>query len=167
MRPDSTCTALRVALLFAALAAASACGAGPEAPPPPPALGDEKIRESLFEAWVDEVPEETGAGEPIRWHFLRNEPTELAIVERQMDGEKATVLVDVTTRSAPHARSPKALSGRLRLHYELKTEVFLRKWRIVDVDNLSMKYRDEPKSDDGDGPPEPPPPPKEPRTGSS
>ena len=176
MRFNLTCNALRAGLLFAAFAAASACAAGPEAPAPSrdarPALGDEKIRESIFDAWVEEVPEEKGAAKSITWHFRPDEPTEVAIVEQQMDGDKATVVVDVTARSAPRARSPKVLSGRLRLHYELQTELFLRKWRIVDVDNLSMKYREEPKPDsapdDGDGPPEPPPPPpNEPRTESS
>lgn len=165
MRPNATRTALGSALLLAALAAASACDAGPEVPKPPPdarpALTDEKIRESLYDAWVEEVPEETGASRPISWRFLRSEPSEVAVVERLMDGDRATVLVDVATRSAPHAKSPKALSGRLRLHYELQTMVFLRRWTIVDVDNLSMKYREEPKPDPepGGGPPEPPPPP--------
>jgi hypothetical protein len=167
MRPNSTCNALRVALLFAALAVASGCAGGPEgAPPPPeprPALSDEKIRETLFHAYVKEVPEETGAAKPITWHFRRDEPIEVAIVERQMDGDRATVVVDVTTRSAPRSRSPKALAGRIRLHYELQTEFFLRRWEVVNVDNISMKYREEPKPDvapdDGDGPPEPPPPP--------
>jgi hypothetical protein len=177
MKLDSTRNALRAALLFAALAAASACGPRPEAPKPSPDtlpdLGDEKIRETLFEAEVREVPEEKGAARPIRWHFMRDEPTELTIVDRQIDGEKATVLVDVTTRTAPRSRSPKVLSGRLRLHYELQRMIILRKWRIVDIDNLSMKYREEPKPDiepnDGDGSPEPPapPPPLEPRTESS
>jgi hypothetical protein len=177
MKPDSTRNAFRVALLFAALAAACACGPGSEARKPSPdslpALDDEKVRETLFEARVEEVPEENGAAKPISWRFLRHEPTEVAIVERQMDGEKATVLVDVTARSAPRARSPKVLSGRLRLYYELKRVIFLRKWQIVAIDNISMKYREEPKPDmepdDGDGPPKPPspPPPSEPRTGPS
>jgi hypothetical protein len=155
MKPNSTRIAVRTALLFAALAAASACGPSPEPPKPPPdslpELGDEKIRETLFGAWVEEVPEEKGAAKPISWHFMWDEPTEVAVVERQMDGTKATVLVDVTARSAPNSRSPVVLSGRLRLHYELQTEFFLRKWRIVDVDNVSMTYREEPKPD-GDGP---------------
>ena len=148
MKPMSTRDALRAALLFAGLAIAGACG-GP-APPPPddrPALSDEKIRESIFQAWVDEIPEETGAAEPIRWHFRRNEPTEVAIVERQADGDRATVVVDVTARSAPQAKSPKVLKGRIRLHYELQTELFLRRWTVVDVDNISMKYRNEPRPD--------------------
>ena len=61
-----------------------------------------------------------------------------------------TVVVDVTTRSASHAKYPKALSGRLRLHYELHTVVFLRKWLIVHIDNVSMKYREEPRPDAGE-----------------
>jgi hypothetical protein len=177
MKATSTRIALRAALLVAVLAAAGACGPDPEVPKPPPdalpELSDERIRETLFDAWVEEVPEEAGAAQPISWHFMRDEPTEVAVVERQMDGEKATVLVDVTARSAPRSRSPKVLSGRLRLHYELRTVVFLRKWRIAYVDNVSMTYREGPKShiepSDGDQPPEPPPPPPtmEPRTGSS
>jgi hypothetical protein len=169
MKPNPTRNALRAALLFAALAAANACGAGSEAPKPPPdarpALDGERIRESLYHVWLEEVPEETGAAKPISWHFLPSEPTELAVVEQQMDGDQGTVVVDVTTRSSPRAKSPKALAGRLRLHYRLETELFLRKWRVVDVENISMKYRDEtapdtqPAPDDGDGPPAPPPPP--------
>jgi hypothetical protein len=170
MKPDSTRNALRAALLFAALAAASACGPSPQAPKPSPDslpdLDDEKIRETLVDSEVAEVPEENGAAKPIRWHFLEDEPLEITIVERQMGGEKGTVLVDVTTRTTPRSRSPKVLSGRLRLHYELKRVIFLRMWKIVDIDNLSMKYREEPKPDvepnDGDGPPEPPSPPNQP-----
>jgi hypothetical protein len=170
MKPDSTRHALRAALLFAALAAASACG--PSSPPPKPSpdtlpeLGDENIRETLLDSVVEEVPEENGAAKPIRWRFLEDEPREVTVVDKQMDGEKATVIVDVMTRTGSRSRSPKVLSGRLRLHYELKRVVFLRKWRIVDVDNLSMTYREEPKPDaapgDGTGPPEPPAPPNQP-----
>ena len=169
MRSNSTRNALGAALLFAVLAAASACNASPPPPDPPPALNDEKIRESIVQAWVQEVPEETGAAKPITWHFRRNEPTELTIVEKQIDGEQATVVVDVKTRTAPGSKSPRVLSGRLRLHYRVETELFLRSWRVVDVDNLSMKYRDEPAPaaqpapgdgpGAGAGPPAPPPPP--------
>ena len=171
MRYNSIRDALRTALLFAALAAASACGSEAPTPPPDalPDLGDEKIRATLYDAWVEEVPEATNAARPISWHFMRDEPTEVAIVEKQMDGKKATVLVDVTARSSPRSRNQKVLAGRLRLHYELRTELIVRKWRIVDVDNISMTYRDEPRPDapplpgtepaDGDGPPAPPPPP--------
>jgi hypothetical protein len=172
MKPNPTRNALRAALLFAALAAASACGAGSEAQKPPsdarPALDDERLRESLYSAWVEEVPEETGADKPISWHFLPSEPTQIAVVEQTMDGDEATVVVDITTRSSPRARNPKALAGRLRLRYRLETELFLRKWRVVDVENISMKYRNEPAPDaqpgpdDGDGPPAPPPPPSGP-----
>jgi hypothetical protein len=171
MRLDSTVNAARAALLVAALAAASACGSGSEGPRPPkarPALTDERIRETLVDARVRDVPEENAAAEPITWHFLPDEPTELTIVDRQMDGDKATVTVDVTTRSSSRAKSPKALSGRIRLHYELQTEFVLRRWEVVGADNVSMKYRDLPKpdtgatpdgeSDDWDGPPAPPPP---------
>jgi hypothetical protein len=150
MTHTSARNALFAALVLAALAVASACASGEApkpAPDPLPELGDEKIRETLFDAWVDEVPEATGAARPISWYFTRGEPTEVAVVEKQMDGKKATVVVDVTARSAPHARDQKALSGRLRLHYELQREFILRRWRIVGVDNISMTYRDEARPD--------------------
>jgi hypothetical protein len=171
MRLDTTRDALRAVLLVAAFAAASACG--PTADPPKPSpdslpdLGDEKIRETLVDSEVSEVPEEKGAAKSISWRFLPDEPREVTVVDRQMDGEKATVLVDVKTRTTPRSRSPLVLSGRLRLHYELRRMVFLRKWQIVDIDNLSMTYREEPKPDDEDRPPDSPPPPAEPPTGSS
>jgi hypothetical protein len=155
-----TTHAVYTALLVAALAAAGACGAGPSQPPPDdrPALNDKKIRESLFHAWVDDVPEETGAAEPITWYFRSDEPTEITVVERQMDGDNATLLVDVATRTSPGAKHPKSLSGRLRLHYALETVLFLRKWRVVDVENLSMKYRDEspPEAEPSADGPQPP-----------
>jgi hypothetical protein len=176
MRLDSNRKALLAVLLVAVLAYVSACDTGREEPSPPtderPALSDEKIRETLFDAWVEEVPDETGVGRPITWYFQEDEPTEIVVVDRQMDGDKATILVDVATRTAPRSRSPKVLSGRIRLYYELQPVLFLRKWRVVNVDNVSMTYRDEPKADgdkaDADRPPNPPSPPaKEPRKGSS
>ncbi len=160
-------------ILVATLAFMCGCAAGHEASPPPPdpgpALTDEKIRETIYDAGVEDVPEVTGAAKPITWFFERDEPLEVTIVDRQAETTKATVVVDVATRSAPRSRNPVALSGRIRLHYELRTEFILRRWRIVRVDNVSMTYREEPKpypdpdvERDGARPPEPPPPATEP-----
>jgi len=110
-----------------------------------PDLTEEMIRERINDAGVREVPEENGAAEPISWSFDEDEPKEIAIVEKQMEGERATVLLDIKTRSALYVRNPRYLAGQIRTNWELKTGWALRKWEIVETENISIKYRNLPK----------------------
>ena len=110
-----------------------------------PEITDEKIREEINDAYVREVPEENGAGEPINWGFDEEEPKQFTVVEKQMEGERATITIDIKTQSAPGARSPKYLAGQIRTKWELQTGWVLRKWEIVETENISMKYRNLPK----------------------
>lgn len=110
-----------------------------------PELTEEIIRERINDAFVRDVPEENGAAEPINWSFDENEPKEIAVVEKRMDGARATLLLDIKTRSAPNMRNPRALEGRIRTEWALKTGWALRKWEIVDTENVSMKYKNLPK----------------------
>jgi hypothetical protein len=108
-------------------------------------LTDEMIGERINDAWVRLVPEENGAGEPISWNFDENEPKEIVVVEKQIEAKRATIVLDIKTISAPRARTPRYLAGQIRTEWELRTGWVLRKWEIVETENISMKYRNLPK----------------------
>lgn len=110
-----------------------------------PELTEDVIREQLNDSRVREVPEENGTAEPITWNFDYEEPKEITVVEKQMDGERATIVLDIKTRSGPGWRNPRALAGQIRTHWELRTGWVLRKWEIVKTENISMKYKNLPK----------------------
>lgn len=139
--------------LFATVFLACACATSPpeDAAPDsasvgsdaPPDITPEKIRQHVIGEQVRDVPEENNAAEPIDWRFIDDEPKEFNVVEKQMDGERATVVIDMQTRSTPDARNQRRLAGRLRLHYELQTGWVTRQWEIVEIENISMKYKNE------------------------
>ncbi|MCP9496468.1 MAG: hypothetical protein MSG64_18660 [Pyrinomonadaceae bacterium MAG19_C2-C3] len=106
-----------------------------------PELTEEKIRETINDARVRNVPEVANASKPISWNFDSDEPKEFKAIETQVDGDKATVVMDLMTRSAADARNPQELSGKIRLHYELQRGWVLRQWQIVKVENISMTYK--------------------------
>ncbi len=110
-----------------------------------PELTEEVIRERINGTRVRQVPEENGTAEPISWSFDEEEPKEIAVVQKQMEGERATIVLDIKTTSAPGARSPKYLAGQIRTKWELQTGWALRKWEIVETENISMKYKNLPK----------------------
>lgn len=110
-----------------------------------PELTDELINERINDAWVREVPEESGTGQPISWNFDHDEPKEIKVVEKQVNGTRATIVLDIKTSSAPRARANRYLAGQIRTEWELKTGWVLRRWEIVDAENISMKYKDLPK----------------------
>ncbi len=110
-----------------------------------PELTEEVIRERINGTRVRQVPEENGTAEPISWSFDEEEPKEIAVVQKQIEGERATIVLDIKTTSAPGARSPKYLAGQIRTKWELQTGWALRKWEIVETENISMKYRNLPK----------------------
>ncbi len=110
-----------------------------------PEITDEKIWEEINDAYVREVPEENGASEPVSWRFDEDEPKELTIVEKQMEGGRATIIIDIKTNSSPGARSPKYLAGQIRTKWELQIGWALRTWEIVETENISMKYKNLPK----------------------
>ena len=106
-----------------------------------PELTDEVIRDRINFAYVRQIPEENGNGEPMNWTFIRQEPKEISIVDKKIDGEHATVVLDIKTRSGPRARGPRYLAGQIRTEWQLRSGWVLRKWEIVDTENISMKYR--------------------------
>ena len=110
-----------------------------------PELTDEVIRERINYAGVWDVPEETGTAEPISWRFDEDEPKEITVVEKKIDGTSATIVLDIKTRSAPNRRNPRALAGQIRTDWQLKTGWALRRWEIVNTQNISMKYKNLPK----------------------
>ena len=108
-------------------------------------ITDEKIREEINDAYLREVPEENRAGEPISWRFDEEEPKEFTVVEKQLEGDRATITLDIKTQSAPGARTPRQLAGQIRTKWELQTGWALRTWEIVETENISIKYKNLPK----------------------
>ena len=150
-------TFLLATLLGLALLLAGASGCAPSASPgggqgasdsasnAMPELNDEVIRQRINGTRVWEVPEENGAGDPIVWNFGEDEPKEITVVEKQIDGTRATIVLDIKTGSAPNRRNPRALAGRIRTEWELKSGWALRSWEITGTENISMKYKNLPK----------------------
>jgi hypothetical protein len=114
-----------------------------------PELTDELIYERINDAWVRNVAPENEGKEPITWSFDYDEPKEIKVVEKTLEGTRATLVLDIRTGSAPRARVNRQLAGQIRTEWELRTGWVLRRWEIVDTENISMKYRDLP-------PPSPP-----------
>jgi hypothetical protein len=110
-----------------------------------PELTDEVINERINDAGVWEVPEENGAAEPISWSFDEDEPKEIKVVEKQVNGDSATLVLDIKTRSSLRTRNPRELAGQIRTEWKLKTGWVLRRWEITSTENISMKYKNIPK----------------------
>jgi hypothetical protein len=127
-----------------------------------PELTNDVINERINDAWLREVPEETGTAKPISWNFDEDEPKEIVVVDKQMKGTHATIVLDIKTRSSPRARANRQLSGQIKTEWELSTSWVLRRWKIVGTENISMKYKDLPASNSSNSnvvspPPSPPP----------
>lgn len=138
---------LGLALLLSGCPPSSSPGDGRQTPGETqlPELTDEIIRERINDAFVSEIPEENAAAEPINWNFDEDEPKEITVVEKQLNGERATIVLDIKTRSATYMRNPRSLAGQIRTEWALKTGWVLRKWEIVYAENISMKYKNLPK----------------------
>ena len=144
---------LRPTLLLVLLLASFSCAPSPtqsdatqtSGSDAPPELTDEVIREVINDANIWEVPNENGTGEPIYWNFDEDEPKEIVVVEKQVDGTRATTVLDIKTGSSARSRNKIYLAGQIRLKWELQTGWVLRKWEIVETENISMKFRDLPK----------------------
>ena len=111
-----------------------------------PEITDELIHERINDAWVrDVLPEDPQAKEPIFWNFDHDEPKEITVVEKQQNGTRATIVLDIKTSSSPRARVNRQLAGQIRTEWQLQTGWVLRRWEIVETENISMKYKDIPK----------------------
>jgi hypothetical protein len=111
-----------------------------------PELTDDVIRERINDGFVRNIPEENGAADPISWRFYESEPKEIQIIDKQVDGTRATVVLDIKTSSSPGTRNPRQLAGQIRTEWKLETGWVLRKWEIVRTENISMKYKNLPKT---------------------
>jgi hypothetical protein len=146
--PRSSCllsTFLGLALLLAGSSGCAPSKTSDSASGDIPELTEEVIRERINDAAVWEVPEENKAAEPISWRFDEDEPKEITVVEKKMDGTRATIVLDIKTGTAPNRRNPRSLAGQIRTEWELKTGWALRRWAITETENISMKYKDLPK----------------------
>jgi hypothetical protein len=110
-----------------------------------PELTDAIIHERINDTWVREVPPEGGSGDTISWGFDEDEPKEITVVEKQVEGTKATIVLDIKTRSSKYARNQRELAGRVRTEWELRTGWALRRWEIRNTENISFKYKNLPK----------------------
>ena len=114
-----------------------------------PELTQDVINERINDVAVFEVLPEGPPGGPIAWGFDEDEPKEITVVEKTFQDENhATIILDIKTRSSPRARNVRVLSGKMRTDWELRTGWVLRRWEIVNTENISMKYKDLPKSSD-------------------
>lgn len=120
-------------------------GQGPSESGGIPELNDEVIRQRINGSRVFEVPPESGTGGPISWGFDEDEPKEIAVIDKQVNGIRATIVLDIKTQSSPRANSLRYLAGQIRTEWELRTGLVLRRWEIVRTENISMKYKDLPK----------------------
>ena len=154
MRVNEVMERLGLSVIVLLIACTIACGpptsqngaqAGDAAGGEIPELTDEVIRRRINDTRVYDVMPESGTGEPIPWGFDEDEPKEINILEKQIDGNSATITLDMKTQSGPHARIHRELSGRIRTHWRLESGFVLRRWEIVNTENISMKYRDLPK----------------------
>jgi hypothetical protein len=135
-------------LLFASACCAASCGGGNSAggpglsatPEKRPELDLETVKRAINGAWVEGVPAADGKGKPENWRFAYNEPKEIEIVEQKIEGDRATFVVNMRTRSHPRDRRQLSLEGQLRLHLRLETEVFIREWDVFEVENISFRY---------------------------
>jgi hypothetical protein len=108
-------------------------------------LTDEMIHERINDARVRDVPEENGTGEPISWSFDEDEPKEIVVVEKTVDGKRASIVLDIKTTSSPYSNNKRYLAGQIRTEWELRSGWVLRRWEIDRTENISMKYRNLPK----------------------
>ena len=137
-------------LLLLLSAFASACKAGPPPEDLRPDITVETILEDLNRQRID-VPAEEGSSEPSSWRFFPNEPKEIQILEKKVTGDKAILVIDLKTRTSPRAEEQgikKRLAGKIRLDYELKSYLVVRKWEITGMENISFAYQKEPKNDE-------------------
>jgi hypothetical protein len=143
------------------------CGGPPSSQDPGGASGevieitDQLINERINDARVFDVPPEAGeTGESISWGFDEDEPKEITVIEKNVEGTKATIVLDIKTRSSDRSRDPRQLTGRITTHWELRTGWVLRRWEIVYTENMSMTYKKLPKpspsrGDNNSSPPTP------------
>ena len=161
---------LRYLLLMLLVAGSTACGppaSSTAASGDTPELTDEVIHERINDARVYDIPPEEGTGNnnnnnpPITWGFDWDEPKEITVVSRDVRGKRATVVLDIKTRTNPQRRGPaRHVAGQIKTEWELETGWVLRRWEIDHVENISMKYRDDPPPAGGPSPPGPPPGPR-------
>ena len=136
---------LSLLLLLLLSALAGACKTGPPPEDRRPDITVETILEDLNRQQVH-VPAEDGTAQPSMWRFFPNEPKEVVILEKQLAGDKAILVIDLrtgTSRRAEQQGIKKKLAGKLRLHYELRSYYVVRKWEIVGMENISFAYQKE------------------------
>ena len=132
---------LLLACSFGCAPASSPSDSSSSASSESPELTEETIREQINHTRVRKVTEENGNAEPINWTFDDEEPKEITVIDEKIEGDRATIILDIKTGSAKGAREQRYLDGQIRTDWELQTGWVLRKWEIVKTENISMKYK--------------------------
>jgi hypothetical protein len=69
-----------------------------------------------------------------------------AVVAKQVDGERATIITCHTSKPVRARRSlAEIFRGPIRTTWKLETGGALRRWEIVETENVSLKYKNLPK----------------------
>lgn len=70
-------------------------------------------------------------GEGFRvWRFAKNEPRNITVIKSDYNGDNATIIINIETRSH-HSKA----GGKVRLNFEWIAD----EWYIMKVDNLTFK----------------------------
>jgi hypothetical protein len=86
---------------------------------------------------VVEITELAGDGTPTKWTFEADEFRQVQILEESVSGAAATIVIAMTTRNNPGPEDDAVqVSGKLRLHYELRQG----EWILKDIENLAFQY---------------------------
>ena len=107
-----------------------------------PEITEEMIHQRINDVRVRDIPSENSTTKPIVWNFDEDEPKEITVIEKKVDGNRATILLDIKTGSSPRSPVQRRVAGQLRTEWALQTGWVLRRWEIIRTENISMKYHD-------------------------
>jgi len=142
-------TLLRILFSLAALLCAlTACGESPQSTAGdsnmraadqganPMEIAVEKIARDLVGRVVP-ITELAGDGTPTDWTFEAEEFKQVEIVDTQINGNTATIVIFMTTRNnAGPEDDAVQVSGKLQLRYEREGD----RWNLKTIENLTFRY---------------------------
>ena len=83
------------------------------------------------------ITEVTGDGTPTDWTFEADEFKQVEIVETQVTGNTASIVIFMTTRNNPEPKEDAVqVSGKLQLRYERESG----RWNLKAIENLTFRY---------------------------
>jgi hypothetical protein len=83
------------------------------------------------------ITEASGEGAPTDWTFEADEFKQVEIVESQLTGNTASIVIFMTTRNNPGPNEDAVqVSGKLQLRYERANG----RWNLKAIENLNFRY---------------------------